>query len=126
LTKTGGGGTNDDQNEGVVKTYDFGVTFKSTYPGGEREPRGEGNAMEPRKDRRHGGQNRKQFGEDEAADDDDGFKIVRNVKDKKRKRHDDSSSDDDQGTKNFSSGRMQGGARVEQRGTRGSRGGYPG
>lgn len=120
LTKTGGGGTNDEGNEGVVKSYDFGVTYKSATTGEPREPRVEGNAMEPRKDRRHVGQAAKarRFGAEDNYEEDEGFEIVRNIKEKKKMRSNSEESSSEEEPRGFNS-RMRGGARVEQRATRG-------
>jgi len=118
LTKMGGGGNNEEKNEGVVKTYDFGVTFKSAYE--PKEQRGEGGMTEGRGGRRPGGHRgaRKPFGVEDDQED-EGFEIVRNTKEKKKRVADDSSSEEEPA---FNS-RMRGGARVEHRAARGGRGG---
>lgn len=52
------GGGDEDNNEGVVKTYDFSVALRG--PPGSRPPRGDGDAHEEGKD----GDNKPQFRRD--------------------------------------------------------------
>jgi len=132
LTRTGAGA--DEKNEGVAKTYDFGVVFKTAHDGEKREfnKEGEGEHHGQRKQREKG----HPFGERrERADEDDDFTLVKEKDRKPKKRNQDDSSDEEEGKQSFGArgGRggfyrrgegeaIRGGARVERGGNRGGRG----
>lgn len=123
LTKTGGGGQEDQAEVGVGKAYDFGVVYKSDAPQGEKREFGGEQKRRPQKDR---GVELHEATQD-AADDDD-FTIVRN-KDKKRRfaKQDSGSSSDEEGQGGAfrtRGGANVRGARVERGGNRGGRGGF--
>ena len=117
LTKTGGGG--QDDQAGVGKAYDFQVHHAT--PGDQREHGGEQKQRRPRKDK--GVDLDAKLAQD--ADDDGDFTIVRN-KEKKRfaRRPSNSSSDDDVNQGRGRGGGNIRGARVERGGNRGGRGGF--
>lgn len=121
LTKTGGGGQDDQPGAGVGKAYDFQVHHAT--PGEHRDHQGGENKQRrpPKKDR--GVDLDAKLAQD--ADDDGDFTIVRN-KEKKRfaRRPSNSSSDDEAGPSRGRGGGNIRGARVERGGNRGGRGGF--
>ena len=121
----GTGDTNDGENAGVVKDYDFGVKFKTAHGDKGGEKRNDRNI--DRKDRRQQkdkGMSLNAFNQ-QNADDEEGFEIVGRDTRKKKAKKDDSSSDEDEPNRGFkrNTGEAIRGARVERGGTRGGRGG---
>ena len=130
----GTGDTNDGENAGVVKDYDFGLKFKTNN--GENKEGGEkrNDRNVDRKDRRQPkdkGMSLNSFNNKGNFDDEEGFEIVGRDTRKKKNKKDDSSSEDE-GNKKFggfkrNTGEAIRGARVERGGTRGgTRGGRGG